>query len=356
MTLAATGVVSCSAASTEPTIGVAQVSAPFEPSAGSTHVLSLQVTNPTVTHLALGDRYLAYTQAKSGVPQDFPNEVVAVDLATHRARVIARTAWRRGQSDWVVTDGDWVFWTDQSIAGADSPTGLRWTIRGADLRTGRRVVLARNTFDSPVPLPVAGAGKVLWAQQAAPDSSANTLQEYVIRAGRVKQLATLPAGQLPDQLAVGRRGNYYDAINAADRTSAVWRVAAEGGRPQRVTTTGTARAVAVDPGSAVIAWSNGPLTADPTSFTVATEAHPERAVRTVRSGIEYDLRVGRGFASYLTQSGTLRVVRLGDAKPVDIATDVAIPCRTSVSANRIAYCRQGATDGRITLTVDRVDG
>ncbi|MFC6704764.1 hypothetical protein [Flexivirga alba] len=316
----------------------------------STHQLSLPVSNPTVTHVALSGKWLAYTQASSGVPQDFPNEVVAVDLSDRTSRVVGRSAWPKGQSDWVVTDGDWVFWTDQSIAGADSPRGLRWTIRGLNLRTKKTVTLARNTFDSPVPLPVAGGGKVVWAQQARKGSTSNVLREFVIRAGRTQQLATVPAGWVPDQLAIGRNAAYFDAFTSDGKKSDVWRVASPGATPRRITDTGQARGVTADPTSTITAWSDGSTTSDPSSFTVATNDRPGR---TVRSGVEYDLHVGSAFASYITQNAGLRIVPNGSTASRQIATGLAIPCRTSVAANRIAYCTQDPTTGRITVRVDQ---
>lgn len=315
----------------------------------SAHELSLSLTNSTVTHVALGNKWLAYSQAKSGVPQHFPNEVVAVDLSDHSSRVVGHTAWPKGQSDWVVTDGDWVFWTDQNIAGADNPRGLRWTIRGVNVRTKKKVTLAKNTFDSPVPLPVAGAGKVLWAQQADPDSASNVLREFVIGTGKTRNVAAVPSGWVPDQLAIGRDARYFDAVSSDGKKSDVWRVASMA-TPHRVTNTGRARGVAADPSSTTTAWSDGSVTSDPWSFTVANGDRPQR---TVRSGVEYDLHVGSAFASYITQDGGLWIVPNGSTRSRRIAKAVAIPCRTSVAADRIAYCTQSPTTGRMTLRIDR---
>lgn len=367
MTLLAAAVAACSGGSADPAGSPAPVphtpsaphtqsattaptTAPYDAAAGPQHLLSLKVSNPTVTHLALGSRWLVYSQAKSAVAQDFPNEVVAVDLATYRSHVVAGSAWPKGQSDWVLTDGDWVFWTDQSIAGADSPAGLRWAIRGQDLRTGRTVTVTKSAFDSPVPLPVAGNGKVVWAQQERTGSTASALQEYVIASGSLIRLATIPAGQLPDQLAIGGRGVYYDAATVDAKKSDVWRVSAPGSPPHRVTSNGQARAVVADPGSATTAWSNGSLTSDPVSFTIARS---DGAGTVVKSGLEYDLRLGSGFASYISAGGDLMVVPTPSGVRRRIASNLSVPCRTATAGHRIAYCTQLGAEGPITITVDQ---
>lgn len=315
------------------------------------HRLSLPISNPTVTHVALGSKWLVYSQAKSGVPQQFPNEVRAVDLTSKKTRLVARSAWPKGQSDWVLTDGDWVYWTDQSIAGADSPVGLHWRIDGRNLRTGRPVTVAKSAFDSPVPLPVAANGKVVWAQQARSGSTASVIQEYDENTSRTTKLATLPAGAAPDQLAIGRAGVYFDATAPTGTTSDVWRVGAPGKPAHRITTNGHARAVVADPASTVTAWSDTSGTSDPRSFTIARADVPRRVVR---SGVEYDLHLGNGFASYISAAGVLTVTPIGSTTQRRIATALSIPCRTSVDTNRIAYCTQNDATGKISLKVDEL--
>jgi hypothetical protein len=297
---------------------------------------SLPVQGATVDHLALFGRWVAYAVNHSNSKGAVVRQVEAIDLDTKRTRVVAGTGWPQGQTDWVEGTGNWIFWTDQQQQGSDNVPAMQWRILGQDLTTDRKIVVAQSTFVSPVPIPRAGAGKLVWFEENRPSTPTVTIKAFDTATGITRPLVKdIPA---PTGISAGLTFASYDLATPPSGSN-LWRIPWSGGRPTQLTTDDRSRDVRSAADSETSVWEKAD-TGDPTGMSAGDPGRPSTVIPLGQPGASNAVP-GDGFAAYLASDGTVQAVPITvNPVPATLSTQTpSVPCRVAVDHDRIAFCQ-----------------
>jgi hypothetical protein len=321
------------------------------------HVASIftaSIKGFSIDHIALSGNLVAFGYEATWSSTGGPNEVRVINLLDGSNKLLAKSAWKSGMTDWVEATGDWIFWTDTAEVPSDASRPAPWAIYGIHWPNGKPVVLARSTFDSPEPVPRAGAGKLVWFQMQRRGSPATSIRYFDSATRKVATVVTLALP--PSSIGATPQGPIWDSITPAGKSD-LWTVGWAGGPPRRLTTTGAARNVRVSSDGRLAAWEIGNVTA---SGGLAFGDPLENRIRVLRDPSLVGPVAGASFIAYFADgSNALGVTTTGDAKPAYTATgDLDVACRFSADGDRLAFCTSPPdytrTPTTITIHVDRV--
>jgi hypothetical protein len=302
----------------------------------------------SVGHLALEGPDVLFVGCQHCREGDNPNQVVALDLRTGHQRVLARSSFRGGITDWVEGSGGAVVFTDSSRVQSDDDANTRWTLDEVALTGGPVHVLdsSHGRSDPDLPIVRAGGGYAVWP---AADRQHHEYQDIRIANLTTLRQRVVATGVKSTDIGVGD-GRIVFGTTDGD----VHSVTLDGRSQVAVYQGGSAAWARVTSGGLAL-WAE-PRYDDPSSLWTAPTSGG--SARQVFTGYNQMAVAGSDFAAFLGDPDAgafVTVVPLVGGSPITIDQQPWAPTRFAASGDEFAYGTAADNENPpVTLHVVRV--